>query len=163
MRFKLKRWLGAGAFAMAASAMVGAAVAQEVPIALMSATTGTYAFGGVPIQNGMRLAKVQPVGSLEEPELRAVLDRRASTEQQEWIQDITQSLGDGRVRAVHGMVNPDKLAHLGPVADAWATTGAGAAAPRDMACPGKILSGSYCLGGGMRRTSPATSWRLAFS
>ncbi|WP_431682975.1 RNA polymerase sigma-70 factor [Kitasatospora sp. KL5] len=27
---------------------------------------------------------------------------------------------DGRIRTVRGMINPDKLRHLGPVADAWA-------------------------------------------
>nr|BFE58682.1 RNA polymerase sigma-70 factor [Dactylosporangium thailandense] len=29
---------------------------------------------------------------------------------------------DGRVRAIRVVINPDKLAHLGPVADAWALT-----------------------------------------
>lgn len=27
---------------------------------------------------------------------------------------------DGRIRTIHSVINPDKLAHLGPVADAWA-------------------------------------------
>ena len=27
---------------------------------------------------------------------------------------------DGRIQAIRGVVNPDKLGHLGPVADAWA-------------------------------------------
>ncbi|MFJ9725750.1 RNA polymerase sigma-70 factor [Streptomyces sp. NPDC101209] len=29
-------------------------------------------------------------------------------------------VADGRVRAIRSVINPDKLAHLGPVADAWA-------------------------------------------
>jgi RNA polymerase sigma-70 factor (ECF subfamily) len=33
-----------------------------------------------------------------------------------WALDVL----DGRIRAIHSVVNPDKLAHLGPVADAWA-------------------------------------------
>jgi len=35
---------------------------------------------------------------------------------------ITWSLDvlDGRIQAIRGVINPDKLAHLGPVADAWA-------------------------------------------
>jgi branched-chain amino acid transport system substrate-binding protein len=33
-----------------------AAAAQELPVAIMNATSGVFAFGGVPIQNGMRLA-----------------------------------------------------------------------------------------------------------
>jgi branched-chain amino acid transport system substrate-binding protein len=32
------------------------ASAQELPVGIFNATTGTFAFGGVPIQNGMRLA-----------------------------------------------------------------------------------------------------------
>jgi RNA polymerase sigma-70 factor (ECF subfamily) len=27
---------------------------------------------------------------------------------------------DGRIEAIRTVINPDKLAHLGPVADAWA-------------------------------------------
>ena len=27
---------------------------------------------------------------------------------------------DGRIQTIRGIVNPDKLGHLGPVADAWA-------------------------------------------
>lgn len=29
---------------------------------------------------------------------------------------------DGRISTIRSLVNPDKLAHLGPVADAWAIT-----------------------------------------
>jgi RNA polymerase sigma-70 factor (ECF subfamily) len=27
---------------------------------------------------------------------------------------------DGRIQTIRAVINPDKLAHLGPVADAWA-------------------------------------------
>lgn len=27
---------------------------------------------------------------------------------------------DGRIQAIRSVINPDKLGHLGPVADAWA-------------------------------------------
>jgi RNA polymerase sigma-70 factor (ECF subfamily) len=27
---------------------------------------------------------------------------------------------DGRIQAIRSVLNPDKLAHVGPVADAWA-------------------------------------------
>jgi RNA polymerase sigma-70 factor, ECF subfamily len=33
-----------------------------------------------------------------------------------WTLDIL----DGRIQTIHSLINPDKLAHLGPVADAWA-------------------------------------------
>ncbi|MFI1726384.1 RNA polymerase sigma-70 factor [Streptomyces sp. NPDC020489] len=32
----------------------------------------------------------------------------------------TLEIREGRVRTIHSVTNPDKLAHLGPVADAWA-------------------------------------------
>jgi RNA polymerase sigma-70 factor (ECF subfamily) len=35
-----------------------------------------------------------------------------------WTLDIL----DGRIQTIHSLVNPDKLGHLGPVADAWAVT-----------------------------------------
>ncbi|MCK1823174.1 RNA polymerase sigma-70 factor [Streptomyces sp. XM83C] len=33
---------------------------------------------------------------------------------------VALEVGDGRIRTVRAVLNPDKLAHLGPVADAWA-------------------------------------------
>ncbi|PRH79299.1 RNA polymerase subunit sigma-24 [Streptomyces solincola] len=36
------------------------------------------------------------------------------------IATMTLDVLDGQVQAVHSVVNPDKLGHLGPVADAWA-------------------------------------------
>ncbi|MFD3513458.1 RNA polymerase sigma-70 factor [Streptomyces sp. NPDC058657] len=33
---------------------------------------------------------------------------------------LALDIADGRIRTVRGVANPDKLAHLGPVADAWA-------------------------------------------
>ncbi|HVD57626.1 MAG TPA: RNA polymerase sigma-70 factor [Thermoleophilaceae bacterium] len=33
---------------------------------------------------------------------------------------LALEIGDGRVQSVHSVVNPDKLGHLGPVADVWA-------------------------------------------
>jgi branched-chain amino acid transport system substrate-binding protein len=49
-------WLVATAAACAAG-WAGTAFAQaEIPVAVFNATTGVYAFGGVPIQNAMRLA-----------------------------------------------------------------------------------------------------------
>lgn len=51
-----RRQLLAAAAALA-SGWAGTAYAQaELPVGVFSATTGTYAYGGVPIQNGMRLA-----------------------------------------------------------------------------------------------------------
>jgi RNA polymerase sigma-70 factor, ECF subfamily len=35
-----------------------------------------------------------------------------------WTLDIL----DGRIQTIHALVNPDKLGHLGPVADAWAVS-----------------------------------------
>jgi RNA polymerase sigma-70 factor (ECF subfamily) len=35
---------------------------------------------------------------------------------------MTLDLLDGRIQAIRSVVNPDKLGHLGPVADAWAIT-----------------------------------------
>jgi branched-chain amino acid transport system substrate-binding protein len=47
-----------GTLAAAAAAMSGAAYAQgkEITVGVFNATTGVYAFGGVPIQNAMRMA-----------------------------------------------------------------------------------------------------------
>ncbi|MET7735614.1 RNA polymerase sigma-70 factor [Streptomyces sp. NPDC005402] len=36
------------------------------------------------------------------------------------LHTLTLDIVDGRVRTIRTVVNPDKLAHLGPVADAWA-------------------------------------------
>jgi RNA polymerase sigma-70 factor, ECF subfamily len=36
-----------------------------------------------------------------------------------WALDIL----DGRIQTVRAVINPDKLGHLGPVADAWAILG----------------------------------------
>jgi RNA polymerase sigma-70 factor (ECF subfamily) len=33
---------------------------------------------------------------------------------------LTLDVLDGRIQAIRSVVNPDKLEHLGPVADAWA-------------------------------------------
>ncbi|SDN73278.1 RNA polymerase sigma-70 factor [Geodermatophilus sp. DSM 45219] len=35
-----------------------------------------------------------------------------------WTLDVL----DGRIQTIHSLINPDKLGHLGPVADAWAVT-----------------------------------------
>ncbi|SDM73381.1 RNA polymerase sigma-70 factor, ECF subfamily [Geodermatophilus siccatus] len=35
-----------------------------------------------------------------------------------WTLDIL----DGRIQTIHSLINPDKLGHLGPVADAWSVT-----------------------------------------
>jgi RNA polymerase sigma-70 factor, ECF subfamily len=43
-------------------------------------------------------------------------DRVAST--------ITLEILDGRIQTIRSMANPDKLGHLGPVADAWAIAAA---------------------------------------
>ncbi|MFD3701032.1 RNA polymerase sigma-70 factor [Streptomyces sp. NPDC058646] len=36
------------------------------------------------------------------------------------VQTLTLDVLDGRIQAVRTVINPDKLGHLGPVADAWA-------------------------------------------
>ncbi|MEY9845353.1 RNA polymerase sigma-70 factor (TIGR02957 family) [Streptacidiphilus sp. BW17] len=36
------------------------------------------------------------------------------------LQTLVLDVADGRIQAIRAVVNPDKLAHLGPVADAWA-------------------------------------------
>jgi len=33
-----------------------------------------------------------------------------------WTLDVV----DGRIQTIYSLINPDKLGHLGPVADAWA-------------------------------------------
>jgi RNA polymerase sigma-70 factor (ECF subfamily) len=33
---------------------------------------------------------------------------------------LTLDVLDGRIQAIRGVINPDKLGHVGPVADAWA-------------------------------------------
>jgi branched-chain amino acid transport system substrate-binding protein len=52
----LRKLILAGSAALALAALAGPAAAQELPVGIFNATTGTFAFGGVPIQNGMRLA-----------------------------------------------------------------------------------------------------------
>ncbi|OIJ66429.1 RNA polymerase sigma-70 factor [Streptomyces mangrovisoli] len=36
------------------------------------------------------------------------------------LSTVTVDIEDGRIRTIRSVVNPDKLGHLGPVADAWA-------------------------------------------
>ncbi|MFF3603027.1 RNA polymerase sigma-70 factor [Streptomyces sp. NPDC002463] len=36
------------------------------------------------------------------------------------LHTLALDIADGRVRTIRSVINPDKLAHLGPVADAWA-------------------------------------------
>ncbi|MFF9849532.1 RNA polymerase sigma-70 factor [Streptomyces litmocidini] len=36
------------------------------------------------------------------------------------LHTLTLDIADGRVQMIRSVINPDKLAHLGPVADAWA-------------------------------------------
>ncbi|ADB75486.1 RNA polymerase sigma-70 factor [Geodermatophilus obscurus] len=43
-----------------------------------------------------------------------------------WTLDIL----DGRIQTIHSLINPDKLGHLGPVADAWAVAREAAQARR---------------------------------
>ncbi len=43
-----------------------------------------------------------------------------------WTLDIL----DGRIQTIHSLINPDKLGHLGPVADAWAVAREAARARR---------------------------------
>jgi RNA polymerase sigma-70 factor (ECF subfamily) len=45
-----------------------------------------------------------------------------------WTLDIL----DGRIQTIHSLINPDKLGHLGPVADAWAVAREAAQARRLM-------------------------------
>ena len=35
---------------------------------------------------------------------------------------MTLDVLDGRIQTIRSVVNPDKLGHLGPVADGWAMT-----------------------------------------
>ncbi|MFD4701211.1 sigma-70 family RNA polymerase sigma factor family protein [Streptomyces niveus] len=43
-----------------------------------------------------------------------------------WVLDVL----DGRIRTIHTVNNPDKLSHIGPVADAWAALPEANQAPR---------------------------------
>ncbi|WP_315967807.1 hypothetical protein [Planotetraspora sp. A-T 1434] len=36
------------------------------------------------------------------------------------LNTLTLDILDGRIQTIHAVINPDKLGHLGPVADAWA-------------------------------------------
>jgi RNA polymerase sigma-70 factor, ECF subfamily len=36
---------------------------------------------------------------------------------------LTLDVLDGRIQAIRAVINPDKLGHVGPVADAWAVIG----------------------------------------
>jgi RNA polymerase sigma-70 factor (ECF subfamily) len=47
---------------------------------------------------------------------------------------VALDIADGQVQAIHSVVNPDKLAHLGPVSDMALR------APRDLACPSWLLT-----------------------
>lgn len=51
-----RRHIIAGAILLCASSLAFAQGAKELPIGVFNALTGPYAFGGVPIQNGMKLA-----------------------------------------------------------------------------------------------------------
>jgi RNA polymerase sigma-70 factor (ECF subfamily) len=36
------------------------------------------------------------------------------------INTLTLDVRDGRIQSIRAVINPDKLGHVGPVADAWA-------------------------------------------
>jgi RNA polymerase sigma-70 factor (ECF subfamily) len=36
------------------------------------------------------------------------------------VNTLTLDVIDGRIRMIRSVINPDKLGHVGPVADAWA-------------------------------------------
>ncbi|WP_240528905.1 RNA polymerase sigma-70 factor [Streptomyces humi] len=57
-----------------------------------------------------RRVNAQPGAVLHDPEGRI-------------LSTMTLDILDGRIQAIRGVLNPDKLAHLGPVADAWALAG----------------------------------------
>src|SRR6185312_15886908 len=43
------------------------------------------------------------------------------------LSTLTLDVVDGRIQAIRAVVNPDKLGHMGPVADIWAVSRAGIA------------------------------------
>jgi branched-chain amino acid transport system substrate-binding protein len=56
MNQQRRQWLLAAAAAIAAGSAGIANAQAEIPVGVFNATTGVYAFGGVPIQNAMKLA-----------------------------------------------------------------------------------------------------------
>ncbi|MFC5180419.1 RNA polymerase sigma-70 factor [Actinomadura harenae] len=84
----------------------GVAGAANV-LRLLTAMSGPLAAVGVTVEpHGMN---GQPGAIFRDPDGRIL---------NTWTIDVL----DGRVQAVRTVINPDKLAHLGPVADAWAVS-----------------------------------------
>jgi RNA polymerase sigma-70 factor (ECF subfamily) len=54
------------------------------------------------------------------------------------VNTLTLDVLDGRIRTIRAVLNPDKLGHLGPVADAWAVIREANRARRPAGAPGRI-------------------------
>src|SRR5690606_35528796 len=78
---------------------------------------------------------------------------------------------DGQIQTIRSVINPDKLGHLGPVADAWATAGghgpvqsAPRAAPRRRTVPGvqaeAVVTAESQRNASGSVKSPAWPWRV---
>src|ERR1700742_3224978 len=56
LKMNMRRRSVIAAAALMAASGLAFAQAKEIPVGVFNSLTGTYAFGGVPIQNGIRLA-----------------------------------------------------------------------------------------------------------
>jgi RNA polymerase sigma-70 factor (ECF subfamily) len=46
--------------------------------------------------------------------------RSSSTGDGKFLSTLALDILDGRIQTIRSVINPDKLGHVGPVADAWA-------------------------------------------
>lgn len=107
----------AGALALSSFAVLPAA-AQELPVGIMNATSGVFAFGGVPIQNGMRLAleeanaKGMPGGAKIK-----ILEGDEAADKAQAISLVTQFGRRDRALMIMGPTNSFSAIAAGPVAN----------------------------------------------
>ena len=115
----LRRLTLAAAAALALSSLAAAPVgAQELPVGIMNATSGVFAFGGVPIQNGMRLAleeanqKGMPGGAKIK-----IIEGDEAADKAQAISLTTQFGRRDRVLMIMGPTNSFSAIAAGPVAN----------------------------------------------
>jgi branched-chain amino acid transport system substrate-binding protein len=115
----LRRLTLAAAAALALSSLAAVpATAQELPIGIMNATSGVFAFGGVPIQNGMRLAleeanqKGMPGGAKIK-----ILEGDEAADKAQAISLVTQFGRRDRALMIMGPTNSFSAIAAGPVAN----------------------------------------------
>jgi branched-chain amino acid transport system substrate-binding protein len=102
---------------LAAAMLGGAAKADEVKIAAILSTTGTYAFVGVPLVNGIKMAdeELKAAGAYGPHTIRITYDDNRS-DRQEAISLLTRRTNTDQVDLILGPISSAESMATGPVA-----------------------------------------------